>query len=674
MNRSTFAPEPTRTDFDSWDEFYEYMKDYQRSTDQALRTRTTTSVALRNKRIKETARGRQRKAPPLLIPMDFTTYAVCLQCTHAGVFQTRGTGSRKSGSPSDGLPNAGMTKNARKPKDTHRFVVSITKLEMKHNHPLSKDNRLGDVGDDDMAVVAALRSAGAKPKKILQHSAKYVCRTFTEGRAYSGCAFESRRSWARDFAEEGNVGRIFTDEQNVVACITMQTKHMMQMIDLFPEVLMIDATHGTNASNYKLFSFMVHDAFGKGHHVQHALVENERRETLETAIEQFKNCNPQWKKIKCIIIDKDKDFTEMGALRACFPCARILLCQFHCVKYLHEEVAKSKYNIVPWQNDRMRSALSLMITLRASHHTYIKNLLLNPPKAPSFCAPDPVCEPDSIGHDPDSIGRDPDGSTPHSIGSLADQDGTDHTHPFLAYFHKNWNSCRRQWCSYLRENACTLGNNTNNRLEASWKQPKTIVHAFMTLDECILGIIFFQKICGQQYIARLSQLDLLLCQLTTTRCSCSRTWSASMLALSCVSVIPPFQDTFYIQVDDQGDFETLDEPGREYAIDCRSWSCSCILMTTRKLSCRNVFYIRRDLKRQGKVETTVPFQNILDRWLLKTLRDSYGTKAVSEPISFQFGKVKRRENRVLNANQNSTFLVRYLIDRPGAQRAGHKAI
>ena len=43
---------------------------------------------------------------------------------------------------------------------------------------------------------------------------------------------------------------------------------MRRMFDLFPEVLLIDATHGTNNCNYKLFSFMIHDTFGSGQHVQ----------------------------------------------------------------------------------------------------------------------------------------------------------------------------------------------------------------------------------------------------------------------------------------------------------------------------------------------------------------------------------------------------------------------
>ena len=77
----------------------------------------------------------------------------------------------------------------------------------------------------------------------------------------------------------------------------------------FPEVLLIGAKHGTNASRYKVFSFMAHDVFGKGQYVQHAILQNERSETIRNAIETFKKNNPDWKRVQCVIIDKE--FTEM---------------------------------------------------------------------------------------------------------------------------------------------------------------------------------------------------------------------------------------------------------------------------------------------------------------------------------------------------------------------------
>ncbi|KAE9182175.1 hypothetical protein PF004_g24318 [Phytophthora fragariae] len=79
--------------------------------------------------------------------------------------------------------------------------------------------------------------------------------------------------------QTGNVGRSFVDDVNqkkIATCITLQTKHMRAIFEQFPEVLLIDATHGTNRSKYKVFSLMAHDTFGKSQFVQHALLQNER--------------------------------------------------------------------------------------------------------------------------------------------------------------------------------------------------------------------------------------------------------------------------------------------------------------------------------------------------------------------------------------------------------------
>ncbi|KAE8981980.1 hypothetical protein PR002_g23662, partial [Phytophthora rubi] len=97
---------------------------------------------------------------------------------------------------------------------------------------------------------------------------------------------------------------------------------------------------------YKVFSIMAHDAFGKGQFVQHAVVQNERLPTLLTALEEFKRNNPAWTRIRCILIDKD--FTEISVLKMTFPDAVLLLCQFHVIKYLREEIASAAYGFNAW--------------------------------------------------------------------------------------------------------------------------------------------------------------------------------------------------------------------------------------------------------------------------------------------------------------------------------------
>ncbi|GMF29185.1 unnamed protein product [Phytophthora fragariaefolia] len=152
---------------------------------------------------------------------------------------------------------------------------------------------------------------------------------------------------------------------------------MQNLFHQFPEVLRIDATHGANRSKYKVFSFMAHDALGKGQIVQHALVQNKRWPTLLTAFEEFKANDPAWTKFQCVIIDKD--FTEMSVLKQAFPDVIILLCQFHVLKYLREEIASSDYGFNSWQKDQLRGVMSLLVYARTvkeyvRHFKYVQHL------------------------------------------------------------------------------------------------------------------------------------------------------------------------------------------------------------------------------------------------------------------------------------------------------------
>lgn len=73
----------------------------------------------------------------------------------------------------------------------------------------------------------------------------------------------------RDFSAcDGHVARVFTDTTKSVQSVTLQTAHTRTMFQRFPDVVLEDATHNTNNAYNKVFSFMIHDAFGNGQHVQ----------------------------------------------------------------------------------------------------------------------------------------------------------------------------------------------------------------------------------------------------------------------------------------------------------------------------------------------------------------------------------------------------------------------
>lgn len=109
-----------------------------------------------------------------------------------------------------------------------------------------------------------------------------------------------------DFTEDstGNVAKVVVDEADVATCIVFQTHGMRRFFALFPEVLMIDSTHHTNDRRYKLFGFMLHDAFGKGQFAQFALLDQETSVNMRHAVEAFKEHNPEWPSIEVIVLRK----------------------------------------------------------------------------------------------------------------------------------------------------------------------------------------------------------------------------------------------------------------------------------------------------------------------------------------------------------------------------------
>ncbi|KAE9109958.1 hypothetical protein PF005_g11792 [Phytophthora fragariae] len=234
---------------------------------------------------------------------------------------------------------------------------------------------------------------------------------------------------------------------------------------------------------------MAHDTFGKGQFVQHGLLQNERWSTLLTALEEFKFNNPTWTKMKCMLVDKD--FTEMSVLKQAFPGVTVLLCQFYVLKYVREEIASSDYCFNAWQKDQLRGVMSLLVYAMeeaeyAKHFKYMVHLasigFSSRPQADI-----------SVGHESgrDGRGSGQDGQTSVSNdGSLANEESTCEQHPFVAYLSKNWDNCRELWCAHKRQNAVTLRNNTNNRLESLWKQLKEWVDSSMAVDECIASIMY----------------------------------------------------------------------------------------------------------------------------------------------------------------------------------------
>ncbi|KAF4130715.1 MULE transposase domain-containing protein [Phytophthora infestans] len=113
---------------------------------------------------------------------------------------------------------------------------------------------------------------------------------------------------------------------------------MKRLFSAFPEILLVDTTHDTNAHAYKLFSFVVQDCFGKGQYIQHALVERETKDNLRLVLQTFVANNPSYNDVEVLMTDKA--FHEKAVLAEVFTSARQLLCQFHVQQWFAKQVAR----------------------------------------------------------------------------------------------------------------------------------------------------------------------------------------------------------------------------------------------------------------------------------------------------------------------------------------------
>ncbi|POM61742.1 LOW QUALITY PROTEIN: hypothetical protein PHPALM_29203 [Phytophthora palmivora] len=438
---------------DGWEipAFDEFLAAHEAQTLQVFRARTNTTVAKRNAWV-DIIQSKAEKIP-----------ASTFVCTHWGKYNYQTTGKRprqeirRKGCNAQfeqvgpdlvwsGLLSLTSVINACvqmvDPKK-RTFAFRIIRCQMEHNHRLNsvsyKSHPINRLNLDEIALgtVVTLQQTetgifryilentyiNLTPKDVQNLVLKLKAHAQRDGPSTSG---KRLKKWMKEFgAQSGNVGRVFLD-------------------DVGNKVLFIDATHGTNRSKHKGFSFMAHDSFGKGQFVQHALLQNERYETLLTAIEEFKRNNQSMVTLQCVLVDKD--FTELLFSK---HGVTVLLYQFHILKYQSEEIVSSNHGFSKAQNEQLRDVMSLLVYAKTEaendkHFAYLVHFA-------------------SIGY---SVAPSADTVTQQEMDRVQLMVNLTQTE------NRNWDNFRELWCAHKRQNAVTLGNNTNNRLEASRKQLK----------------------------------------------------------------------------------------------------------------------------------------------------------------------------------------------------------
>ncbi|KAE9079490.1 hypothetical protein PF007_g23425, partial [Phytophthora fragariae] len=261
-----------------WEAFETYFSEYMRATSQLYRVRSSTPPETRNKKIK--AKLKWERAD--LIPEDCGFHYKKYECTHAGQTKPRGEGRRTGHLVRGTGCKATISATLMLKEDEGAYQVKVTRCVVVHNHAIDHNiysnypsqRRIEDEGVID--IVNEMRLAGSKPRLILQFlrrstDKKIILRDVhnlvqrpKRERRTASTVEERLELVLRSFcSSEGNSATVFVDDKKTAQTIAVLSHQMHRFFEAFPQIVLLDSTHNTNASRYKLFSFMVNDVFGQ---------------------------------------------------------------------------------------------------------------------------------------------------------------------------------------------------------------------------------------------------------------------------------------------------------------------------------------------------------------------------------------------------------------------------
>ncbi|GMF37737.1 unnamed protein product [Phytophthora lilii] len=376
---------------------------------------------------------------------------------------------------------------------------------------------------------------------------------------------------------------------------------MRKVFEAFPEVLRVDGAsteEKKTESNYRVFSLMAHDTLGSWQYVQHAIVENDRSETLRAALDQFKVHNAHHSRIRALIVPSE-DSVQLEELRANFPAARVLYSQFHVVRALHKAIAEHGKDLTSWHRDRLTGIAQLLVY-----------------------APTPVV-----------YGA--------NIAVMAEVLGSKQ-HPFFCFFLDKWDSCRDRWSTFAREGVTTFSISENDgQFAPTWRSIFTAANGELALDETVAAIRYYQAVVERAFIRDLNlaassvsnaagassdsnneyDAEMRLLAATVSPAASSLIFPQYRYAISrgAYQFCEPLRGSFFVSAVAPNDI-FCDELSKEFCVEAeRRWQCSCAFMVNHHLPCRHVFYIRRIVR----CSCVIPVEHIEPRWVLAKAQDFF---------------------------------------------------
>ncbi|KAE8908262.1 hypothetical protein PF003_g7844 [Phytophthora fragariae] len=293
--------------------------------------------------------------------------------------------------------------------------------------------------------------------------------------------------------------------------------------------------------------------FGNGQAVQHSVIERNADWQMMKIIEHFQAVN-SWESTKAIMVDKD--LNEIEVLKKMFPDARILLCHFHVIKWLHGAV----------RNDE-------------KFGTYPSEVL----KQLDFCVANLVYSKseDELQGNAEEF---------RILACRGDREA------LWLYFDENWLDSKEMWVTYYRMYLPHFRNNTNNRLENFFGKLKVDLDSSFSMKQCLEAVLRYQRRKEEEYVTRVikpgTKRNVKYGEEMNQLLGMTSEWLADIVETEYDFAVEKGAIRNY-SIDDEELCVTLQRDGRVHRVDKFDWMCSCEFSATMNLPCRHAMMYRK---------------------------------------------------------------------------------
>lgn len=230
---------------------------------------------------------------------------------------------------------------------------------------------------------------------------------------------------------------VYSDEGKNLKGLFFQDQQMKDAFKAFPELVCTDATYKLLQVGFPLYIMLCEDSNGQSEIVAACLLVIEDADSMTWMVETFKKLNPEWRKVRVVMADKD--IGERDIIKRCLPDASVVICLFHVLRSFRREITCEKMGITSGQR-----SLCLELMQKMAHAT-----------------------------------------SEAEYNSLYAQLQSDAPREVTLYFNDNWHSIRAEWVLGLKFGSGSFLNSTNNRLESFNGKLKQVISRHSSLEQFV---------------------------------------------------------------------------------------------------------------------------------------------------------------------------------------------